>query len=57
MMNGTSKLTKLLGDENPLVKRLMDNIEETNIYAETYEKYKNLEAYLDENGIIRNKRN
>lgn len=41
---------ELLGDENPLVKRLMDNIEETNIYAETYEKYKNLEAYIDENG-------
>ena len=41
---------ELLGENNSLIKRLMDNIEDTDIYRKTYDEYKDKEAYLDENG-------
>lgn len=41
---------ELLGENNPLIKRLMDNIEDTDIYRETYEEVKDKQAYIDENG-------
>ena len=41
---------ELLGEDHPMIKRLMDNVESTEIYETTYEEYK--DTYLDENGEV-----
>jgi len=43
---------ELLGYDNPLVKRLLDIIEETEIFSETLREYENDEQYLTNRGKV-----